>query len=80
MRDRLIELLRCIYGTCDEELDGSVWDVEAARVAEMVLRGEPIEAHIQQYLSNSPDCREEFMALVAIMKAEFNTQSETQEN
>lgn len=46
------------------------WDKEAARVAEMVSRGEHLAPALQRYLDNAPDCREEFEALVAILKAE----------
>jgi len=67
---RLAELLRCVYGTCDEEIDGMTWDEQACRVAEMIVRGEDISPLLKQYLDNSPDCREEFMALVAILRAE----------
>lgn len=67
---RLAELLRCVYGTCDQEIDGTTWDQEACKVAEMIVRGEDIAPLLSQYLDNSPDCREEFLALVAILRAE----------
>jgi hypothetical protein len=73
IEDRLQNLMRCICQTKEEEIDGMTWDLQMARVAEMAARGEDISSAlpaIQQYLDNSPDCREEFEALVAILKAE----------
>jgi hypothetical protein len=70
LQERLAHLLKCISGTCEDELDGTAWDVIAAHVAEALLHGEPLTPAIQRYLDNSPDCREEFYALVAILKSE----------
>jgi|GEM_PF-4391297 len=70
---RLLELLRCILKTNEEEIDPQTWDLQMERVAEMADNGEDIGVvlpAIQQYLTNSPDCRSEYEALLAMMKAE----------
>lgn len=73
VKQRIHDLLRCVYATNEEELDPMTWDLQMERVAEMAANGEDISAvlpAIQQYLGNSPDCRQEFDALVAMMRAE----------
>lgn len=68
------KLMKCICQTKEEEIDGVVWDLQMIKVAEMVARGEDIATRfpaIQQYLNNSPDCYEEFCALVAMIKCEL---------
>lgn len=74
---RLIELLRCVFKTCDDEIDGSAWDKEICRVAELIMQGEDVAPTIQQYLDNSPDCREELFAMVAMLRAEHLADSAT---
>lgn len=72
LEDRLQELLRCILDTREEELDPATWDLQMERVAEMAANGEDISTvvpAIQHYLKNSPDCREEFKALLAMIEA-----------
>lgn len=73
VEDKLQELLRCIFKTREEEIDSATWDLYMERVAEMALNGEDIATvlpAIQHYLENAPDCREEFRALVAMLRAE----------
>lgn len=71
--EKLHSLLRCILSTREEEIDGEAWDMQMERVAEMAANGENIGVvlpAIQQYLDNAPDCRAEFEALVAMLRAE----------
>ncbi len=78
--ERLKALLQCIYTTREEEIDGAAWDLQTERVAEMAANGEDISAvlpAIQQYLTNAHDCREEFNALVAMLRAETNSPEDT---
>jgi hypothetical protein len=66
--------MRCICQTKEEEIDGVAWDLQMINLAEMAARGADIATlypAIQQYLNNSPDCYEEFRALVAMLKAEI---------
>jgi hypothetical protein len=70
---RLKDLLRCIYKTREEEINPVAWDLHMEQVAEMAANGEDIQAllpAIYHYLENSPDCREEFRALVAMIRTE----------
>lgn len=76
MEDRLIELLRCVYRTCEDELDGMDWDAEVARVAEMVVQGQSLAPVLQTYLDNAHDCREEFYAMIAMLQAEQAAQDD----
>jgi len=72
LEERIQKLVRCILKTQEEEIDGFAWDLQMERVAEMAVNGEDIGAvlpAIQQYLENSPDCNEEFNALVAMLRA-----------
>ena len=66
---RLVELLRCISNTCDEEVDTLQFDSQAAQMAESLVQGKPLPKEIRQYLDNAPDCREEFYAMVAMLRA-----------
>ena len=73
LEDRFRKLLYCIMQTHEEEIDSEAWDLQFERVAEMAVNGENIAAvlpAIQQYLENSPDCNEEFCAVVAMLRAE----------
>lgn len=74
VEERLQNLMRCICQTKEEEIDGVAWDLQMINLAEMAARGADIATlypAIQQYLNNSPDCYEEFRALVAMLKAEI---------
>ncbi|KAB2904517.1 MAG: hypothetical protein F9K27_08375 [Anaerolineae bacterium] len=74
VEERLQNLMRCICQTKEEEIDGVAWDLQMINLAEMAARGTDIATlypAIQQYLNNSPDCYEEFRALVAMLKAEI---------
>lgn len=69
---RLSKLMQCICQTREEEIDSATWDLQMERVAEMVVNGDDISVvlpAIEQYLTNAPDCAEEFRALVAMMRA-----------
>jgi hypothetical protein len=69
--ERFAQLMQCICKTREEEIDSATWDLQMERVAEMAANGENIAAvlpAIEQYLANSPDCAEEFRALVAMMR------------
>ncbi|HLA42671.1 MAG TPA: hypothetical protein VJZ27_04510 [Aggregatilineales bacterium] len=73
IENRFRELLHCILRTHEEEIDAEAWDLQFERVAEMAVNGEDISTvlpAIQQYLENSPDCNEEFRAVVAMLRAE----------
>lgn len=72
---RLKNLLQCIFQTREEEIDPMAWDLQFERVVEMAVNGQDIGSvlpAIEQYLQNSPDCNEEFRAVVAMMKAELD--------
>ncbi len=73
------KLMRCICQTSEEELDGMTWDLQMIKIAELAACGEDIAVRfpaIQQYLNNSPDCYEEFKALVAMIKCEMEMQED----
>jgi hypothetical protein len=75
--ERLRSLITCICKTREEEIDSVAWDLQMERVAEMAAQGEDIATvlpAIQHYLENAPDCREEFNALVAMLRAEANNE------
>lgn len=74
VEEHIQKLMRCICQTREEEIDGIAWDLQMIKMAELAARGEDIAISypaIQQYLNNSPDCYEEFRALVAMIKAEL---------
>ena len=73
---RLAELLRCVANTCDEEIDTLQFDDQAAQMAEALVQGRDLTPEIQHYLQNAPDCREEFFAMVSMLRAlqEFETE------
>jgi hypothetical protein len=73
VEDRIKELLRCIFLTQEEEIDAEAWDLQFERVAEMLASGQDISTvlpAINHYLNNSPDCREELYATIAMLRAE----------
>lgn len=73
VEESLQKLMKCICQTREEEIDAVAWDMQMIKMAEMAARGEDIATlfpAVQQYLNNSPDCYEEFRALVSMLKAE----------
>jgi DNA-binding FadR family transcriptional regulator len=80
--ERLAQLMRCICQTREEEIDSATWDLQFERVAEMAANGVDISTvlpAIEQYLTNSPDCAEEFRALVTMMRANSEHDLEAQD-
>jgi hypothetical protein len=73
MNDRLKALINCLSSTQENEADCMEFDTEVDCLAEMIAAGAPasvIKPKIAAHIEHSPDCREEFDALVAILKAE----------
>ena len=80
--ERFARLMQCICKTREEEIDSATWDLQMERVAEMAVNGENISAvlpAIEQYLDNSPDCAEEFRALVAMLRVNAEHDHEAQD-
>lgn len=74
MDDRLKALINCLSSTQEDEADCMEFDKEVDCLAEMLAAGAPtsiIKPRIASHVEHSSDCREEFDALVAILKAEF---------
>ncbi len=73
-KDQLKALIDCLASTQDEEADCMEFDLEADCLAEWLAAGAPpesvIKPAIKAHLQHSPDCNEEFEALIAILKAE----------
>jgi len=81
--ERLAQLMRCICQTREEEIDSATWDLQFERVAEMAVNGDDISVvlpAIEQYLSNAPDCAEEFRALISMMRANADFDREAQDD
>jgi hypothetical protein len=73
MNDRLKALINCLSSTQEDEADCMEFDGEVDCLAEMLAAGAPasvIKPRIAAHIEHSADCREEFDALVAILKAE----------
>lgn len=73
INERLKALIDCLASTQDDEADCIEFDVEADCLAEWLASGAAptsvIKPRIQAHLDHSRDCKEEFEALIAILKA-----------
>jgi hypothetical protein len=71
---RLQSLINCLSKTLESEADCAEFDAQMDCLAEFLAQGvlplEDIPANIQAHLQQSRDCKEEFEALIAILKAE----------
>lgn len=78
---QLQTLIDCLATTEEDEADCAEFDSRMDCLAEMLvdgrLRGEVLTPEIEAHLRHSADCREEFDALIAILKAEEAGQLET---
>ncbi|NDJ85648.1 MAG: hypothetical protein GYB66_07160 [Chloroflexi bacterium] len=66
-------LIDCLSATQEDEADCVEFDREMDCLAEWIASGAPasvIKPAIDVHLQQSPDCNEEFQALVAVLKAE----------
>lgn len=72
--DRIKSLMDCLSTTQDNEADCSQFDAQMDCLAELLAEGkasgEVLTPEIEAHLRHSVDCREEFEALIAILKAE----------
>lgn len=73
VNERLKALLDCLSSTEEDEADCSEFDLEIDCLAEWLASGAApasvIKPRIQAHLEHSADCKEEFDALVSILKA-----------
>lgn len=73
--DRLKALMDCLSKTKDDEADCTEFDREVECLAEWLASGGASESRmkpaVEAHLQHSQDCREEFEALVTILKAEL---------
>lgn len=73
--DRIRALLECLAATCDEEADCLEFDRQQDCLAELIAIGQTptsvIPPAVQVHLQQSRDCREEFEALITVIKAEL---------
>ncbi len=71
--NQLLALVEAIFATHEYELDCDGCDAEMPYLAEMVNAGEDpvlLLPAVQEHLNRCQDCREEFEALLAIVRAE----------
>lgn len=73
INERLKALIDCLASTQDDEADCMEFDIEVDCLAEWLASGAApasiVKPRIQAHLEHSRDCKEEFDALVAILKA-----------
>jgi hypothetical protein len=72
--ERIRALLECLSNTASEEADCQEFDRQVDCLAELLAAGGPLDQispEIQAHLKNSRDCREEFEALIFVLKAEL---------
>lgn len=73
VQQHLQALINCLADTREDEADCVEFDQEADCLAEWIAAGAPpsvIKPRIEAHLQHSPDCNEEFNALIAVLKAE----------
>jgi hypothetical protein len=72
--ERVKSLLNCLATTLDNEADCEQFNKEMDCLAEMIAdgkaRGEVLSPEMEAHIKHSNDCREEFEALIAILRAE----------
>ena len=72
--ERVKSLLDCLATTLDSEADCEQFNTEMDCLAELIAegkaRGDVLSPEIEAHIKHSKDCREEFEALIAILRAE----------
>lgn len=75
LNERMQALLNCLSTTSDNEADCLEFGMQSDCLAELLAAGANgdvvIPQDIKAHLLNSRDCREEFEALIAVLKAEL---------
>lgn len=73
-REQIKSLLNCLSTTLDDEADCEQFNMEMDCLAEMIaagkVRGDVLSPEMEAHIKHSNDCREEFEALIAILRAE----------
>jgi hypothetical protein len=73
--NKIRALIECLSNTAENEADCLEFDRKVDCLAELLAAGgssDSITPDMAAHLHNSRDCREEFEALIAILKAELN--------
>ena len=72
--ERVKSLMNCLEQTLDNEADCREFDIQMDYIAEALANGrstsELLTPEFEAHLLHSNDCKEEFNALIAILKAE----------
>ncbi|MCI0712273.1 MAG: hypothetical protein L0154_19115 [Chloroflexi bacterium] len=73
-QEQIKSLLDCLSTTLDNEADCEQFNMEMDCLAEMIAagkaRGDVLSPEMEAHIKHSNDCREEFEALIAILRAE----------
>ena len=82
MFNQLLAMVEAIFAAHEDELDCEGCDVEMPHLVELIEAGEDpalLLPAVQEHLNMCGDCREEFEALLAIVRAESRGLLDTQE-